>query len=120
MGRVLRMTKATSMASGVTMLSVAPLFVFHVAAPVFAPMVGGYWAGSNLELSEGEALILGLIIALLVGLPLPIIQQGLGYFHYLSPITIDFFGVCLAIYAGGLVGIFAWWGGNSSRTDVAL
>jgi len=111
------MTKATGIASGITMMSVAPLAVFHIAAPLFAPMVGGYWAGSNLHLSERESFLLGLITAMTVGIPLPIIQQELGYFHYLAPLAIDIFAITFALYAGGLVGIFAWWGGSAARTD---
>jgi hypothetical protein len=119
MGKYARMFKATSIANGVTMLSIAPLAVFHIVAPIFAPMVGGYWAGSNLRMTERESVVLGVVTVVLVGIPLPFIQQVFGYFHYLSPLAIDFFAITFALYAGGLVGIFAWLGGSSARADEA-
>jgi hypothetical protein len=118
MHRVARMSKATVIASGVTMASAVPLFVFHVVAPIFAPMVGGYWAGSNLALTEGESALLALLTAIVAGAPLPVLQQGLGFFHYLSPVAIDIFAATFALYAGGLTGIFAWWGGSVARSDI--
>lgn len=117
MNRLARMSKATAIASGVTIASTAPLFVFHVIAPIFAPMVGGYWAGSNLALTEGESALLALITAIVAGAPLPVMQQGFGFFHYLSPIAIDIFAATFAVYAGGLTGIFAWWGGSVARSE---
>ncbi len=111
-----RQSKATVIASGITLMSIAPLAAFHIAAPLFAPMVGGYWAGHNVELSERESVVLGLITALMAGLPLPLIYS-LGYFHYLAPLAIGVFAITFALYAGGLVGIFAWWGGSVARAD---
>ncbi len=60
---------------------------------------------------------MGLITALIVGFPLPVIQQEFGYFHYLAPLAIDAFAIIFAAYVGGLVGIFAWLGGNTARAD---
>jgi hypothetical protein len=114
------MLKALSMATSVTFLSIPILGVFHIVAPLFAPFVGGYWAGSNLRLSEGEVAFLALVSGLLIGLPLPAIQQGLGYFHYLSPLAVDFFAGIFAIYTGGLVGLSAWFGTATAIEDAAV
>jgi len=119
MEQLKRMMRAVAMAGGVTVGSIMPLAIFHIAAPLFAPIVGGYWAASNLRLSDGESVLLGFIVALLVGLPLPLIQQGLGFFSYLSPLSIDFFAVIFAVYTGGLVGILAWFGSANAISDVA-
>ena len=117
MGTIGRMFKASGIAGGLTMVSVLPLAILHIAAPLFAPMIGGYWAGHNVKLSSSEAALLAAITGVVVGAPLPVIQQGLGFFHYLSPMAIDIFAVSFAVYAGGLTGIFAWWGGSSARTE---
>ncbi|HVX30043.1 MAG TPA: hypothetical protein VHA53_06145 [Nitrolancea sp.] len=114
------MLKALGMASSVTLISIPILGVFHIAAPLFAPVIGGYWAGSNLRLSDGEVALLALGTALITGLPLPAIQQGFGYFHYLSPVTIDLFAVVFAIYNGGLVGLAAWLGTATAIEDGAV
>ena len=79
-------------------------------------MLGGYWAGHNVRLSERESFVLGLITATTVGIPLPLIYW-LGFFHYLAPLAIGIFAFTFALYAGGLVGIFAWWGGSVTRAD---
>ncbi|MGA7669407.1 MAG: hypothetical protein WBW04_03245 [Nitrolancea sp.] len=112
-----RMFKATCIAGDLTMGSIMPLAILHIAAPLSAPMVGGYWAGHDVKLSSGEAALLSLVTAFMVGAPLPLIQQGLGFFHYLSPMAIDIFAVSFAVYAGGLTGIIAWWGGSAARAE---
>ena len=70
-------------------------------------------------LSERESFVLGVITALVAGLPLPLIYN-LGYVHYLAPAAIEVFAITFALYAGGIVGIFAWWGGSVARTDEAF
>jgi hypothetical protein len=114
------MLKALCMASSVTFLSIPILAAFHIVAPLFAPIIGGYWAGSNLRLSDGEAALLGLSSGLLIGLPLPAIQLGLGYFHYLSPLVIGLFAVVFALYTGALVGFSAWLGTATAIEDTAV
>jgi hypothetical protein len=115
--RASRMLKAMVMTSGMTLGSIPLLAVFHFLAPLLAPIVGGYWAGAHFRLSDSEAFFLGLSAAVLVGLPLPLLQHILGFFSYLSPIAIAYFTVIFAVYTGGLVSVFAWLGSYMVRTE---
>jgi hypothetical protein len=118
--RIKRMLKAMMMTSGLTLGSIPLLALFHFLAPLFAPVVGGYWAGAHFRLSNQEAFLLGLTAAVVVGLPLPLIQQVLGFFSYLSPLAIAFFTIIFAVYTGGLVGFFAWFGSSTAKGDASV
>ena len=115
---VKRIAKAMMMASGVSLGSIPLLVFFHVLAPLLAPLVGGYWVGARYRLSDAESFLLGLATAVVVGLPLPLIQRVFGFFSYLSPLAIVYFTVIFGVYTGAIVSVFAWIGSHATGSDV--
>lgn len=112
-----RIAKALTLASGVTLGSIPLLLFFHIFAPLLAPLVGGCWAGARYHLSDAEAFLLGCLTAVVIELPLLLIQHVFGFFSYLTPLAIVYFSLIFAVYSGALISIFAWIGSHAVRRN---
>lgn len=113
--------KATLIAFFVSLIALLPPIIHFVTGPL-GPAIGGYLAGNRLQLSEGEAGFVGLLAALLVGIPAPVLL--IEVFHALPNLSIWVLIIAsafAALYTGLMTGVAAWYGGTQARkeTDVA-
>ncbi len=92
---------------------VVPIVHFLTAIP--SPFIGGYMAGARCACTQGQAAVIGLLMAMLLLLPAGIAVMGVALFAALSPsFVLVVVGVAvLWIFAGGTVG--AALGGASAR-----
>ena len=92
---------------------VVPIVHFLTAIP--SPFIGGYMAGARSGCTQGQAVVIGLLMAVLLLLPAAIAVIGIALFASLSPTFVLVVGgvAVLWIFAGGTVG--AALGGASAR-----
>ena len=92
---------------------VVPIVHFLTAIP--SPFIGGYMAGARSACTQGQAVLIGLLMAGLLLLPAAIAVMGIALFASLSlSFVLVVVGVAvLWIFAGGTVG--AALGGASAR-----
>jgi hypothetical protein len=112
-----RVLKAIVMAIVISVGCLLPPIVHFVTGPL-GPAIGGYFAGSKMELRGEQAALLGLVLGLLVGVPAPLFFVAFEHIN-LSTMQIAFLSGFAAIYFGCLSGIAAWFGGNSARNEVS-
>jgi len=108
-----RVVKAAALTVGIAVLCFLPPIVHFVTGPL-SPLIGGYFAGNRYRLSGGEAAIVGLTLAIVVGVPVPWLFQALGEIT-IAPAALIFFSVFGALFLGLLGGVAAYVGGNSGR-----
>lgn len=111
-----RIIKAAAIAVIISIACLLPPGVHFVSGPL-GPLIGGYFAGSRTRLRPAEAAVVGLIMALLVGIPAPIILRELNVLPQIGIVAIAFFAVVGALYFGGLGGIAAGLGGRAARQE---
>lgn len=94
-----------------------PIVHFITALP--SPFIGGYMAGARTACTQGEAVVIGLIMAALLLTPAFIAALGLALFADLSASFVLVLGAAavLWMFAGGTVG--AALGGASARRSAA-
>jgi len=112
-----RVARAALLAVGLTGIFLIPTLLTHIGLGLLAPISSGYMTGRLRKLSGGEAAAVGLILALCVGLPLPIAQHEFGFLAQLSVVAVIFLSGVVAVYYGALVGIAAWYGGYLVREE---
>ena len=98
-------------------LIVIPVLHFITGLP--APLIGGYMAGARTACSQGQALLLGLLMALLLAAPVMGILLALARFDLVSGgLALALWGGLLGwFFAGGVVGSAL--GGASARRSAA-
>lgn len=106
-----RLLKAGAITLAVSIACLLPPIVHFVTGPL-GPAIGGYFGGSKARLLPGEAALLGLLLAVLGGVPILI---GVYAFTSLNSVAAIFAAIFAAFYLGGLSGLAAWFGGSSSR-----
>ena len=96
---------------------VVPIVHFLTAIP--SPFIGGYMAGARSACTQGQAVLIGLLMAGLLLLPAAIAVMGIALFASLSlSFVLVVVGMAvLWIFAGGTVG--AALGGASARRSAA-
>lgn len=103
----LRILLGTLVALVVIIVAVLPPILHFVTGPI-APAIGGFLAGRQFKLSDREAAIMGVLLALAAGVPLYIFLGRL--------IDSDSFVIVAAIVAslwsGGLATVAAWFAGG--------
>ena len=119
LGSIGRVARAALLAVGLTGIFLIPTLLTHIGLGLVAPISSGYMTGRLRKLSGGEAAVVGLILALCIGLPLPIAQQEFGFLSQLSVVAVIFLSGVVAVYYGALVGITAWYGGYLVREEEA-
>jgi hypothetical protein len=112
-----RVARATLLAVGLTAIFLIPTLLTHIGLGLVAPISSGYMTGRLRKVSGGEALAIALILALCVGLPLPIAQREFGFLSQLSSLAVIFISGVVAVYYGALVGIAACYGGHLVREE---
>ncbi len=111
-----RIIKATVFAMVISIICLLPPGIHFVSGPL-GPLIGGYFAGSRTRLRPSEAAVVGLLMALLVGIPAPIILRELNVLPPIETIAIVFFSSVGALYFGGLGGIAAGLGGRAAQRE---
>lgn len=95
-------------------VAVLPPILHFFSGPV-GPAIGGFIAGKQFRLTDREAGIMGVILALAAGIPAFIIMDGL--------IASETFAVAAAIVAslwsGGLATVAAWFAGGGEEPEEA-
>ena len=119
LGSMGRVARAALLAVGLTGIFLIPTLLTHIGLGLVAPISSGYMTGRLRKLSGGEAAAVGLILALCIGLPLPIAQHEFGFLSQLSVVAVIFLSGVVAVYYGALVGITAWYGGHLVREEEA-
>ena len=89
--------------------------VVHFVTAIPSPLIGGYMAGARSACSQGQAVLIGLLMAAFLLLPAAIAVMGLALFAGFSANFVLALGgaVVLWVFAGGTVG--AALGGASAR-----
>ena len=105
------------LALGLTGIFLIPTLLTHIGLGLVAPISSGYMTGRIRKVGGGEAAVVGLILALCVGMPLPIAQHEFGFLAQLSSFAVVFLSGVVAVYYGALVGIAAWYGGHLVREE---
>ena len=117
LGAVGRVVRAALLAVGLTGIFLIPTLMTHIGLGLVAPISSGYMTGRLRKLRGGEAAAVGLILALCVGLPLPVAQREFGILSQLSTFAVIFLSAVVAVYYGALVAIAAWYGGYLARNE---
>ena len=89
--------------------------IVHFVTGIPSPLIGGYMAGARCACTQGQAVLIGLLMAVFLALPAAVAVLGLALFADLSLsfVAVLTAGVVLWIFAGGTVG--AALGGASAR-----
>ena len=89
--------------------------IVHFITGVPSPLIGGYMAGVRGACTQGQAVLIGLLMATLLALPAVVAALGIALFADLSLSFAAMLtaGVVLWVFAGGTVG--AALGGASAR-----
>lgn len=93
--------------------------IVHFVTGLPSPLIGGYMAGARCACTQGEAVLIGLLMAALLLVPAAIVALGLALFVGFSSNFALVLGALLVlwIFAGGTVG--AALGGASARRSAA-
>lgn len=94
--------------------------VVHLITGPLSPLIGGYFAGHRYKLNSGEAFIVGLVLAVVIGIPFPWVLKEVPFFGLdLPTVTLIFLSVVGAIWFGFLGGVMAAVGGGMARKEEA-
>lgn len=93
--------------------------IVHFVTAIPSPLIGGYMAGARSTCTQGQAVLIGLLMAAFLLLPAGVAAMGIALFADLSMNFVLVFGgvVVLWVFAGGTVG--AAIGGASARRSAA-
>lgn len=109
----MQVVKAVVITAVVMVISVLPPLIHFVTGPI-SPAIGGYVAGSRLRLTSREALLLGIVLALVAGVPA---YFGLQRFTSVSAGADVVIAILASLYAGGLSAFAAWYASSSDEGE---
>ncbi|HLI51327.1 MAG TPA: DUF5518 domain-containing protein, partial [Thermomicrobiaceae bacterium] len=90
----------------------------HLITGPLSPVIGGFFAGHRYKLNSGEAAIVGLVLAVVIGIPAPWVLKEVPYFGLdLPTITLIFLSIVGVVWFGFLGGVMAAVGGGMARKD---
>ena len=96
----------------VMVIAIIPPILHFFTGPI-GPGIGGFLAGRQLKLSDKEAAAMGVLLALLTGVPAFILMNRV--------IDNDAFAVSAAVvsslWSGGLATLAAWFAGSDDETE---
>lgn len=92
-------------------LAVAPPILHFFTGPV-GPGIGGFISGRRFKLSDREALIMGVIVALLAGAPAFYLLDGI-----VSGSTALIAAAVASLWSGGLATVAAWFAGSDETRE---
>ena len=112
------MLKAALVGAAIT-LGCILIPIVHFVTAVPSPLIGGYMAGTRSACTQGQALLIGLLMAVLLLFPAVIAVMGVALFAQLSAnfVLVVVGAAVLWVFAGGTVG--AALGGASARRSAA-
>ena len=92
--------------------------IVHFLTAVPSPLIGGYVAGARSACTQGQAVLIGLLMAALLLLPVGIAVMGIALFAALSADFVLVLGgvTVLWVFAGATVGA-ALGGASARRSD---
>lgn len=109
----IKVLKATVTTVVIALLCLLPPVIHFVTGPL-SPLIGGYIAGNRFQLNSGECALVGLVLALVVGAPVPWIFRVTGALPDLELGAYVFFSVVGALWFGILGGAAALAGAHST------
>jgi len=112
--RPLRIVEGIVLCGIVSLLALLPPGIHFVTGPL-GPIIGGFAAGAALRLRMAEAFVLGIVLALAIGLPAPFLLTELGILPHLATAALIFFSLLAAIYIGVFSMAGAYLGAQSGR-----
>lgn len=107
----LRIVLATLVTLVVIVVAIVPPILHFLTGPV-APAIGGFLAGRQFKLSDREAGIMGVLVALAAGLPLYFVLRDLVD----SETFVIVAAIVASIWSGGLATVAAWFAGGEEET----
>ncbi len=112
--RPFRIVEGIALCGIVSLLALLPPGLHFVTGPL-GPIIGGFAAGAALRLRAAEAFSLGVALALLIGLPAPLLLTELGILPHLAIAALVFFSLLAAVYIGVFSMAGAYFGSQSGR-----
>ena len=112
----MQVVKAAVVSLVISVVCLVPPGIHFVTGPI-GPAIGGYIAGSQFKLTSGQGAIVGLVLALLVGIPAPIALTAFGAIPRLATPVIAGFSAFFALWVGLLSGVTAAYAGESARHE---
>jgi hypothetical protein len=109
----LRIVLGTVLTFVVMVVAILPPILHFITGPI-GPGIGGFIAGRQFSLSDKEAAVMGLILALLTGVPAYVLMGRIinsDTFVILAAIT-------ASLWSGGLATIAAWFAGGDEQSEV--
>jgi hypothetical protein len=94
----------------VMVVSVIPPILHFFTGPM-GPGIGGFIAGKQLKLSDKEAAVMGVLVALAAGVPAFILMDRL----IANETFVVFAAIVASIWAGGLSTVAAWFAGGADE-----
>ena len=108
----LRVVFGAVVALVVMALAVLPPILHFFSGPV-GPAIGGFIAGRQLSLSDREAAVMGVILALAAGIPAYLIMDSLIANQTFAIVA----AIVAALWSGGLATVAAWFAGGSDEAE---
>lgn len=96
----------------VMVVAVIPPILHFFTGPV-SPAIGGFIAGRQFSLSDREAALMGVLLALAAGIPAYIVMDGL---IANEPFAITA-AIIAALWSGGLATVAAWFAAGSDGAE---
>ncbi len=99
----------------VIFVAVLPPILHFITGPV-GPGIGGFLAGRLFKLSDREAAIMGVILALVAGVPAFVIMDNLIGNQTVAIVA----AIAASLWSGGLAMVAAWFAGGDDEPAAAL
>ncbi|CAN5798735.1 hypothetical protein BH23CHL2_BH23CHL2_17440 [soil metagenome] len=96
----------------VIVVAVLPPILHFFTGPV-GPAIGGFIAGKRFALTDREASVMGVILALATGIPAFIIMDGLIVSETFTVVA----AVVASVWSGGLATVAAWFSGGAEESE---
>lgn len=109
----IRVVKATIITVVISVICFLPPGVHFVTGPL-SPLIGGYFAGNRTHLDGAGATLVGLLLAVVIGIPLPWLLRAVNFLPDIEPAALIFFSVFAALWFGVLGGVAVALGGHTA------
>ena len=100
-------------ALAITVLAWLPPILHFFTGPI-GPGIGGFVAGTQLKLSDRDAAVMGVLVALGAGVPMFIVMDTLIGNETFAAVA----AIGISIWSGGLATVAAWFAGSDEEAEV--
>lgn len=107
-----RIVLGAAIACIVTLVAWLPPILHFFTGPV-GPAIGGFIAGKQLKLSDREAAIMGVLVAVAAGVPIYLLMNDLISNSTFAVIA----AVVASLWSGGLSTVAAWFAGSDEEAE---